>query len=107
MKHYLAFGLLSACVAMPLFAAEKPDECEQMDGMAETVMHARQSGVPMAKLYKIAVKDDGYVSRIYKMLIDGAYKENRFSSPEYQAKAVTDYRNIIFQACVSNRDKKT
>lgn len=103
-----AYGLLLALPALisaQAFGADKVAECEQMDSMAESVMKARQNGIPMSKLYKIAVKGDDYTSAIYKMLIDGAYKETRFGSPEYQEKAVVDFRDLIFQACINQPDK--
>lgn len=107
MKANIAIFLFCAYLATPTIAADKADECEEMDAMAESVMNARQAGVPMSKLYKIGVKGNDYASNIYKMIVDGAYKETRFSSPEYQEKAVTDYRNLIFQACINQRDKKS
>jgi hypothetical protein len=104
-----SFALIMAglCLAnISLAAKTKKSDCEQMDSMAESVMKARQTGVPMATIYKITVTGDDYTSRIFKMLIEGAYKESRFSTEKYQEKAVVDYRNLIFLACTQNNDEK-
>ncbi len=84
---------------------KEPSECERIDAIAESVMKARQRGVPMAKMYK-TVEGDDYTNKLFKLLIDEAYKVNRYGTEEYQEKAVTDFRDIYFRACLSNQNDR-
>lgn len=106
MKAMIAAILISTVTASSAIAADKAYDCPQMDKMAESVMKARQNGVPMAKMYEASVTDNSYTSRVFKMLIDGAYKESAYSSPKYKEKAIVDFRDTIFQACLQQQEQK-
>lgn len=102
MKKCLAVASLLLCQ----HALATSDLCKQIDGAAETVMKARQQGVPIAEIYKSTEKADSYVQGLFRMTAKEAYSKPRFSSEEYQQKAVDDFRNEMFMACLSYEDDK-
>jgi len=102
--------LLATCALLPAFSfaeQRKADDCNLMDRMAESVMKARQHGVPMAEMYKASVTGEDHTSKVFKMLIDGAYREDRFSSEEYQERAVVKFRDVIFQSCLKSNESQS
>lgn len=83
------------------------EECKRMEHSAKLVMESRQSDVPMSTLWEIAEKSDSeYIKEIYKLLITSAYDKPRFSAEENQQKAVIDFQNSFFSACMRNASKR-
>lgn len=77
--------------------------CESLDALSSSAMSARQKGLALANVLKVADTVDGsedqknYVQEIIKQ----AFGETRYSSPEYQEKAITDFRNKIYLDCLN------
>lgn len=102
----LAFGLL--CSSMGLAApeeqaADRPElsdreMCELVARYAQRIMKARQIGVPMTEI--MPTTDDHATRETMEGLIILAYEHPRFSSEEYQQKAVTDFENDMFLSCL-------
>lgn len=111
-KHrYLAigFGLLAICALEAKAQTSKEDleECKRMEHSAKLVMESRQSDVPMSTLWEIAEKSDSeYIKEMYKLLISSAYDKPRYSVEENQQKAVIDFQNSFFSACMRNAGKR-
>lgn len=103
MKKFMALSL-GLLLCEPSIAST--DFCKEVDGAAKSVMTARQRGVAMADVYEVTNKMDGYLQGLFRMAIKEAYSKPRFSSEEYQEKAVADFRSDMFQACLSNEDEK-
>lgn len=102
MRKFLAIAGLLLCST----ASASTDFCKEVDGVAKSVMGARQRGVAMADVYAVTDKMDGYLQGLFRMAIKEAYAKPRFSSEEYQEKAVSDFRSEMFQACLSGEDEK-
>lgn len=102
MKKLLAIAGLFLCG----HALATTEFCKEVDGVAKSVMGARQRGAAMADVYAVTDSLDGYQQALFRMAIKGAYAKPRFSSKEYQDKAVADFRSELFQACLSNEDEK-
>jgi predicted GTPase len=107
---FIAMALLPLCFSA--HAVQKPnedfEECKRMEHSAKTVMESRQSDVPMSTMWGIAEESDSeYVKEMYKMLIRSAYDKPRFSLEENQKKAVTDFQNDFFSACMRNAEKRS
>ncbi|WP_207285188.1 hypothetical protein [Pseudomonas sp. FW300-N2A2] len=105
-----ALPMLAICFAA--HGAQKPnedlEECKRMEHSAKTVMESRQSDVPMSTLWGIAEESDSeYIKEMYKMLIRNAYDKPRFSLEENQQKAVIDFQNDFFSACMRNAEKRS
>lgn len=82
-------------------------ECKRMEHSAKTVMESRQSDVPMSRLWEIAEESENeYIKEMYKMLIRSAYEKPRFAVEENQKKAVVEFQNDYFAACMRNAEKR-
>jgi hypothetical protein len=74
--------------------------CESVSRMAASVMMARQRGMDMAKVMKAdSDASDEFVQSMQAMVI-AAYESPRFSTDIHQQRAVEDFRNDAFLACV-------
>lgn len=82
------------------------DNCMDISIIAGQIMTARQSGVEMSQLFDATdrkTKSDALRAAL-KATIREAYKTRRYRSPEYQQRAVIDYKNAAYQACVELGD---
>ena len=86
-----AITLALTLVATPLAAGTV--DCAQAGIMAGKLMQARQVGVPVSKV--IEIFDDDAMTAI----ILAAYQVPRFSTDEYQQRAVADFRNEVEVMC--------
>lgn len=85
----ITFALTLA--ASPLTA--ETDVCAQAGSLAAKIMEARQVGVPVSAVISI-FEDDNMTA-----IILAAYQTPRFSSDEYQQRAIADFRNEIEVIC--------
>lgn len=98
---------LAASQVQAKSSKEDLEECKRMEHSAKTVMESRQSDVPMSKLWSIAEESDSeYIKEMYKMLIRSAYEKPRFAVEANQQKAVLDFQNDFFSACMRNAEKR-
>lgn len=99
MKRTVILFLLSSSQALA-----EPLTCPQMSEMAEKVMEARQSGVPMAKMMEISESNGLGEPEINFMqgAIAMAYEETAWRTEEAQRRAVTEFGNGIMLACVKS-----
>lgn len=105
----ILLGLMLAA-AFAGAVAGKPDSaengarqhCERVADYARTVMEARQSGVRMVDA--MPSKDvDAQTKRAMEAIVMAAYERPRFGTKGYQQKAVTDFEDSIFLACLKER----
>ena len=85
-------------LSTPALAEKELASCEQIAGLAESMMSARQSGVSMVD----AMGTAGDSAMIEKMVID-AYEVHRFKAPVWQESEVADFRDKYFMACYKSR----
>lgn len=91
-------------ISPPLFAAEDWRElCGSFGELAEVVMSARQSGVPMAILIN-SVADNAYRDVFEKMVI-AAYNMPRYSTEGMQKRSVEDFRDKVYLGCAKSMMK--
>jgi hypothetical protein len=81
-------------IAALLVAASTSTFCTVIGDLAEAIMTNRQLGIPMSRMMEINGADD-----LARLMVMEAYKEPRYSSDEYQRRAVQDFRNEIEVAC--------
>lgn len=93
LKAIFAALVLTAFTAQA-FAEDRQDECAIDYDLAETIMEARQSGVSIVNALKPATDD--YI----RELVHQAYETPRFSSEEFQSRAVSDYAEMVYKVCV-------
>lgn len=91
----IATSLLALTMSYSALATDNIDgKCETIEFMAEKIMESRQSGVSMTKM--MSIEGGGALARTLVMI---AYKENRWSTPENQAKAITKFKNKAALEC--------
>lgn len=67
-------------------------------------MAARQRGASLSEIMKIDVfSDQSPHSALAKQIAIAAYKQPRFSTPEYVEKAIQDFENDIYVTCLDAR----
>jgi hypothetical protein len=65
--------------------------------MAEEIMSSHQAGVSMARVMAIMEND-----KILQQMVIEAYGEPRYSSPEFQRRAVAVFRDAVYLQCVKD-----
>lgn len=98
MKKLLLAVALTTALTAPVHAEKA--SCEDIAGLAKSVMSARQNGVSLSKLIKITGKDN-----LMKTMVMLAYDETRFSTKKFQDRAVSKFENKWMLACLKNSEK--
>ena len=81
-------------------AAKQDEYCSSMYDLAETIMNARQNGLPMPKMREL-VKNTGDKSmiKIGNSLIEWAYSEPKYHSEEMQKHSTNKFAEEAYYAC--------
>lgn len=97
--------LLAAVVALTpvaVLAAEKGDQdemCPVVGRIAARTMQARQIGAPMSEVMGIANANQTEAREMLRSMVKSAYAKPRYSTKEFQTKAVEDFRNEMEARC--------
>ena len=79
---------------------EKQTQCENMYEYAETIMKARQNGIPMTKMRDIVKStNDKPMIALGNSLIEWAYSEPKYHSEEMQKYATNKFAEIMYYGC--------
>lgn len=105
MKHIALMLLLY----LPLAAyADAVDEwqkvCESVSTFAETLMKARQNGVPMAEMMRIAESSPA-AAKSAKTMTVAAYERNRWNTEENKRREIENFRDENYLACIQAKKK--
>ena len=95
--------ILAATLAVASLSANatKTDEyCNLIYGYAETIMNARQNGLPMPKMRELVknINDKKLIS-IGDSLVDWAYSEPKYHSDEMQKYATNKFAERAYYGC--------
>lgn len=97
----IRFAFLPAAVLwfapLPTAAQTQSDYmelCREISNLAESIMSNRQSGASMVQMMDIA---DG--NGLAQSLVAAAYEEPRYSTPQYQQEAISDFRDQAYLEC--------
>ncbi len=95
-----AIAALAAALASPV-CADDIATCKHAAGLAGMIMDARQKGASVKDVIEpvLAATPEGS-RRLMKQIVLLAFEQPRFSSPDNQARAVTDYENTTFISCM-------
>lgn len=98
--------LIGACLlcSMPAMANDAKEEmCPSLSSLAETVMTARQKGVPMNKLMGVLsssqLGQEPTLKDVIRTMVIEAYNRTKFNSTQYQQEAAVEYGNEWNVAC--------
>ena len=76
--------------------AQNSEKCKKIGAIAESIMKARQRGIPISKLMEVSEENAGGSLR---PVILFAYERPRYNSEEYQQEEIEDFRNRIELQC--------
>lgn len=88
-----AIILLSALLSFGASASQ--DKCFELSGLVQSIMDARQRGMPMQQVLTI-LKGEPSVTPI----VIEAYKVPHFGSPQFKQRAVTEFTNEFLVTCL-------
>ena len=80
--------------------SDKDEYCNLIYGYAETIMNARQNGLPMPKMRQIVknTNDDALIS-IGDSLIEWAYSQPKYHSEELQKYSTNRFAERAYYGC--------
>ena len=107
-------AMILVVAPMPAFSAGPPDSgdrevCASWASLARSIMFARQRGAPIDKAMKVFddLADDSIADKMNqerkRNLVIFAYDLPRFYSDEMQRRAITDFGNDVYLACIKPR----
>lgn len=104
-----AFFLVAALFFIQQALAAKPTQevlvfCTGVSEMANAIMTARQNDASMAKLMKAKSGDEG-VNDLSSTMIEDAFSTSSFSTAEFKNKAISEFENKWFAACIKAKNK--
>ena len=99
MKKLLLAATLTVA-SLSANAAKQDEYCNLIYGYAETIMNARQNGMPMPKMRQIVknTNDDALIS-IGDSLIDWAYSQPKYHSEELQKYSTNRFAERAYYGC--------
>jgi len=98
MKKVVLFSAFMVLTS-PVMAADYMEKCMLASKTAKTIMKARQVGVPASELLAAFQKNGSDIPIVRDMTIQ-AYAQPRFSTVEYQQRAVEEYGNSWLVKCM-------
>ena len=97
----IVLGMALALAATPAVSAvseQQKADCKGFSELASKIMEARQVGVPMADLMERKVQ----LTEVRDGLVIEAYKLPRYTTEAAQQRAITDFGNDSYLACIRN-----
>lgn len=86
-------------------STEDLDHCYYLAEFAEVIMEYRQKGVPMTIQMK-TVPQEGYKGRVLRAMVEDAYNQPFWSTPENKQRAVTEFTDDVFRLCIKATNEK-
>jgi len=88
--------LILAIATSPAIAIE----CDELSGLAETVMTVRQNGLQIRKAMAVMDKNQMTIK-----MVTLAYERPMFSTESYKQKSITEYGNLWYLACLESENE--
>lgn len=104
MKYAKHTAKITVVALIALFSAQAPAEtaiekCTAISSLAGTVELARQAGVTAAQVMGVAKPD---FEEVMKIMVEESYGGPRYSTPQYQQRAITEAENRWFLLCMKS-----
>jgi len=97
----MVFWFVVLAASSSAAASTSTETCKSISGVAQEVMKSRQQGILMAELMEVEVSD--LIKPLMHQYIVRAYETPRFRTPQNQQRAVTDFANDAYLACIKQR----
>lgn len=97
----------SAVTVAPAFTAAPSSpyvplaNCDSIAKMAGTIMQARQAGMDMGKVLETSSANEALSRRVRDLTV-AAYESPRYSTEKNKTRAVEDFKNDAYLACVKS-----
>lgn len=95
--------MISAVIAFSFSClAAEPDHlstCTQLAALGKKVMQARQSGVAMADMVKLAHESDQVLRPIFVEMTKLAYDQPAYHTEQMKDRAISDFHDFNFKLC--------
>lgn len=99
MKNII-IAIAALAFAQPVSAQNNnPEFCTNIEGMARSVMKARQSNVSMTKIMKIMADHFPDDNGLMRKIVIQAYEKPLYSTAEYQEREIDEYANHWAMLC--------
>ena len=94
--------ILTAVIVMTASITYASDDiCGKYSELAESIMSARQTGVPAVKLIETQMDNENAAFfNLYKNLVIEAYEYPRYSFKDLQQESINDFKNDIYIECL-------
>ena len=86
---------------LTLSTVAQADYCQEIEGLARTIMNNRQNDVPLVSMIK-TLKD----SELAKKMTLDAYEKPMFSGKAYKDKSINKFANTWYMACLKSNKTK-
>lgn len=92
--------LLSTVLTLYSAHVQANEFCADQSELASSIMKLRQMGVPVSKMMKAAnTSSDPQLRNVLVSYTELAYERVRYSTKEYQHKAVVDFGTEVYNMC--------
>ncbi len=98
MKKLLLVALLTCSSAQ----AEEATFCENIESLSRSIMKSRQADSPLRGMIDMASKN-----KLIKIMVLRAYKEHLWATKKMKEKAINEFANTWYMACLSNEEEST
>jgi len=94
--------ILTAVIIMTASMTYASDDiCGKYSELSESIMSARQAGVPAVKMIETQIETDNVAFfNLYKELVIEAYEWPRYSFEDLQQESINDFKNKIYIECL-------
>jgi CDP-diacylglycerol pyrophosphatase len=91
-----------ACLCLLAVAAttQAADPCQKVNGLAETVMSARQNGVSMMRMVEIG-SAEGEPNPIFMDMVKEAFSVSAYQTEQFKVKATREFADSQYLKCVT------
>jgi hypothetical protein len=96
--YYLAAIVVLALAVWGSNARAETSFCKQVETLAESVMTARQKGVPLSKIIEIA--EESEIGDTIRAMAMEAYSGPAYSTREYQDRKIRQFTDDWYLACL-------
>lgn len=104
-KNILLGVCLTTCLttlASTALATTPHEHCKSIEEVAKLTQMYNQKQLSMSTLYEEGQQLPSGMQKLYYMIVEEAYQQPRYSSYEYQQKAIREYGNRWYKACMQN-----
>jgi len=108
MKRLITAALLTfAAVGVQAQTQQQIENCEGVEILAGSIMKARQSGMPMAKVYTIITSgEEGQIKQLGTAMVELAYEMPQMMAESNRENSVNEFRSKMFSICITAAKKK-